>query len=331
MLNKFYKKKILIAGGTGLVGQQLSSQLVNMGAVVSVCSLDSEDLAPKGILKYYKLDMSILANCREVCRDNEIVFSLLGATGSPATNFSNPATFMMGNLLTALNMLEGARLENVKEFLYTSTYGVYSNKGEMKEDKMWDSNPSDNDKFAGWAKRIGELQVEAYKKQYDWKKIYIVRPANIYGPFSNFDDKNSMVVAALIKKFFNNNNNIVKIWGDGSPVRDFIYSKDVARMMIEVVDKEVIEPINLGSGRGFSISHLVDVILNSKFLKKKPEVQYEKDKPMGDKVRVLDMTLAKKYKISSRVSLEDGIEETIAWYLQNKNIVSDKFNAFNKI
>jgi GDP-L-fucose synthase len=168
---------------------------------------------------------------------------------------------MMGNLLTALNMLEGARLSNVKEYMYTSTYGVYSNKGEMIEDKMWENNPSDNDKFAGWAKRIGELQVEAYKKQYNWNKIYIVRPANIYGPFSNFDDKNSMVVASLIKKFCDNTD-VVKIWGDGSPVRDFIYSKDVASMMIDVVEKEILDPVNLGSGKGVSISQLVEMIYN---------------------------------------------------------------------
>ena len=139
---------------------------------------------------------------------------------------------------------------------------------------------SENDKFAGWAKRMGELQVEAYKKQYNWNKIYIVRPANIYGPFSNFDDKNSMVVASLIKKFCNNTGE-VKIWGDGSPIRDFIYSKDVARMMIDVVEKEITVPINLGSGDGVSISKLVDVILNSKHIVNKPKIEYEKDKPMG--------------------------------------------------
>ena len=329
MSNKFFNKKILVAGGTGLVGQELTSQLLNMGAVVSVCSLDDQDLAPVGISNYYKLDMSILANCRKVCKGNEFVFSLLGATGSPLTNSNNPATFMMGNLLTALNILEGARLENVKEFLYTSTYGVYSNKGPMIENKMWENNPSENDKFAGWAKRVGELQVEAYKKQYKWKKIYTVRPANIYGPYANFDEKNSMVVASLIKKFFSYND-VVKIWGDGSPIRDFIYSKDVARMMIEVVENEIVEPINLGSGNGVSISELVNIIFNSRHLKKKPRVEFEKDKPMGDLIRVLDMSFAKKNNICASVSLAKGIDKTISWYLENKNTILKKFNAFNE-
>ncbi len=330
MEKDFFKKNILVAGGTGLVGQQLTKQLVELGANVSVCSLDDEKMAPSGIIKYYKLDMTVTANCEEVCKDKDIVFSLLGCTGSPATNSSNPATFMMGNLLTALNMLEGARRAKVKEFLYTSTYGVYSNKGSMKEEEMWDNNPSDNDKFAGWAKRIGELQVEAYKKQYNWKNIYIVRPANIYGPFSNFDEKNSMVVASLIKKFVHNNGT-VKIWGDGSPIRDFIYSKDVASMMIDVVRKKILDPINLGSGKGISISTLVNTILDSKYLKSKPNIEFEKEKPMGDKIRVLDMSLAEKNGIKAKTDLADGLDETIDWYLKNINDVSLKFNAFNSI
>jgi GDP-L-fucose synthase len=327
--NKFKSKKVLVAGGTGLVGQELTKQLIDLEADVEVCSLDNEDMAPQGIKKYHKLDMSIKENCKKVCEGKDIVFSLLGATGSPATNFNNPATFMMGNLLTALNMLEGARLSNVKEYMYTSTYGVYSNKGEMIEDKMWENNPSDNDKFAGWAKRIGELQVEAYKKQYNWNKIYIVRPANIYGPFSNFDDKNSMVVASLIKKFCDNTD-VVKIWGDGSPVRDFIYSKDVASMMIDVVEKEILDPVNLGSGKGVSISQLVEMIYNSKYIKKKPKIKYEKDKPMGDKIRVLNTEKAQSNDIYPKVSLRDGIDETIKWYLSNIDKVNLKFNAFNQ-
>ena len=329
MKDKFQNKNILVAGGTGLVGQQLTKQLVDLGANVFVSSLDDEEMAPEGIKDYYKLDMSVKENCKKVCKDKNIVFSLLGATGSPATNFKNPATFMMGNLLTALNMLEGARQSDVEEYMYTSTYGVYSNKGEMIENKMWENNPSENDRFAGWAKRMGELQVEAYKKQYKWNKIYIVRPANIYGPYSNFDEKNSMVVASLIKKFFENKG-VVYIWGDGSPIRDFVYSKDVASMMISVVEKEILEPINLGSGKGVSISQLVNVIYNSKFLTKKPKIKYEKDKPMGDKIRVLNAKKAELYNIYPKVSLQDGIEETIQWYLSNIEKIDLKFNAFNQ-
>ena len=138
-----------------------------------------------------------------------------------------------------------------------------------------------------------------------------------------------MVVASLIKKFCNNNGE-VSIWGDGSPIRDFVYSKDVARMMIDVVEKEISEPINLGSGNGVSISELVDVIFNSKHIKNKPKIKFEKDKPIGDKIRVLNTQLAKNNSIFSKTTLKEGIDETIEWYLENINSVGLKFNAFNQ-
>ena len=73
MKNKFQSKKILVAGGTGLVGQQLTRQLVDLGAEVYVCSLDSDDMAPKGIKDYYKLDMSVKENCKKACEGKNIV------------------------------------------------------------------------------------------------------------------------------------------------------------------------------------------------------------------------------------------------------------------
>ena len=138
-----------------------------------------------------------------------------------------------------------------------------------------------------------------------------------------------MVVASLIKKFCTNTGE-VSIWGDGSPIRDFVYSKDVARMMIDVVDQEISEPINLGSGNGVSISELVDVIFKSKHIKNKPKIKFEKDKPMGDKIRVLNTQLAKNNSIFPKTTLKEGIDETIEWYLENINSVDLKFNAFNQ-
>lgn len=327
LYGKFNKKNILVAGGTGLVGQELTKLLINLGANVSVSSLDSEKLVNSKVKNFFKLDMTILKNCEEACQGQDIVFCLLGSTGSPATNQAKPAVFMNANLLTAINMLEGARLAGVKEYLYTSTYGVYSHAGEMVENGMWNNAPSDHDKFAGWAKRIGELQVEAYQKQYDWKKIYIVRPANIYGPYANFDGTNSMVIPATIKKFFNNNGK-VEIWGDGSAVRDFIFSRDVAQMMIDVVDKEVTDPLNIGSGNGTSIKELVETISKSEFLKTKPEIFYDTSKPSGDKRRVLNTQLADSKGIKAKISLEDGIRETIEWYINKSNVEYKKYNAF---
>ena len=105
---------------------------------------------------------------------------------------------------------------------------------------------------------------------------------------------------------------------------------DIYFRSIDVVQKEIPEPINLGSGDGVSISQLVDVIFNSKHITNKPKIEYEKDKPMGDKIRVLNTQFAKNNSIFPKTSLKDGIDETIEWYLKNINSVDLKFNAFNQ-
>ena len=158
---------------------------------------------------------------------------------------------------------------------------------------------------------MGELQVEAYIKEYNWKEISIVRPANVYGPRANFDPKNSMVVASLIKRAVDGQNPLV-VWGDGSAIRDFIHCRDVAQGMMDAIENEVYTPINLGSGTGTSIKQLVEIIVNN--LDTKPEVIFDTTKPSGDKLRILDTTKAKSNNIMPKITLENGIIETIQWY-----------------
>ena len=106
---------------------------------------------------------------------------------------------------------------------------------------------------------MGELQAEAYKIEYNWDKISIVRPANVYGPYDNFDPENAMVIPSLINRALSGEKPLV-VWGDGSPIRDFIHSKDVARGMLLAVEKGINEPLNLGSGEGVSIKQIAETI-----------------------------------------------------------------------
>ena len=84
------------------------------------------------------------------------------------------------------------------------------------------------DMFPGWAKRMAELQIKAYAKQYGLNNYSIVRPCNVYGPGDNFDPKNAMVIPTLMQRIFNKEDPVI-VWGDGSAIRDFAYSSDVAR------------------------------------------------------------------------------------------------------
>ena len=324
---KFKNKKVLVAGGTGLVGQQLIPLLLKEGAIVSIASMDSKVLVPKGVKKFYQLNLMHLNNCIKATENKDIVFNLLGVTGTPKTNLERPASFMMSNLYCAVNMLMASQISKVKRYLYTSTYGVYSPAPIMKEDMVWKTFPSEHDKYAGWAKRIGELQVEAFQKEYNFESLHVVRPANIYGPYGNFDPTNSMVVSSLIKRVVDNEDPLI-VWGDGTAVRDFVYSKDVAKSMIQVMKKNIQIPINIGSGKGVSIKKLVRTILNSKYLIKKPRVIFDKSKPSGDHKRVLDIKRANKYGIKCQTKLSIGISETINWYLKNRKTFNKRFNHF---
>lgn len=326
----FKKKKILVAGGTGLVGQPLVDKLIKLGGIVYVASLDNKSLVNKNVKNFFKLNLTDLKNCIKVTRGMDIVFNLLGVTGSPKTNIEFPASFFMSNIYCAINLLEASRINKVKKYLYTSSYGVYAPSPLSKEDSVWRTFPSEHDKYAGWAKRMGELQVEAFQKQYDFMDIHIVRPANIYGPFANFNPINSMVVSSLLRRVIKKENPLV-IWGDGSSIRDFIYSKDVASGMIEVMKKNVKSPVNLGSGKGFSIKELLNTILRNNKIKFRPKIIWDKSKPSGDKKRILDTKKAKKLGIYTKYDLKKGMDETITWYLKNYNSIEGlRFNQFKK-
>lgn len=325
--NFYYKKKVLVAGGTGLVGQPLVKKLIQLNAKVYVASKDDKRLSPKGIINFYKTDLTKLNNCIRVTKNKDIVFNLLGITGSPKINQLYPASFMMSNLNLALNLLEASKINKIKNYLFTSTYGVYGPDMSMKEDNVWKTFPSEQDKYAGWAKRIAELQIEAYKKEFKFKGIHIVRPGNIFGPYSNFNPANSMVVSSLIKRMTDKENPL-KVWGDGTAVRDFIFSEDVAEGMLKVVAKNIQVPVNLGSGKGYSIKKLVTAIANSKYIENKPKIIFDESKPSGDKKRVLDTRRAKKLKVYKISNFQSSIDKTIDWYLTNKKKTKLRFNYF---
>jgi GDP-L-fucose synthase len=325
--NKFYKNKnVLVTGGTGLIGTPLVKMLVGEGAAVSIASLDDPSRAHPNA-KFLRVDLTDINNCVKACKGMDFVFHLAGIKGSPKMTIERPASFFVPTILFNTNMMEAARRQGVKRFLYTSTIGVYAPSQVFKEDDVWKTFPSKNDKFAGWAKRMGELQAEAYNIQYEWDKISIVRPANVYGPGDNFDPNTAMVIPSLIHRALLGENPL-SVWGDGTPIRDFIYSEDVANGMMLAVEKGVNIPVNLGSGKGVTIKQIAETIAKSV-----PEghvkIAWDKSKPMGDKKRLMDTKRAKRLMgFHPTVTLEQGIKETIDWYLKNKKVLNKRYNVF---
>lgn len=320
-----YNKNVLVTGGTGLIGRPLVEFLVRAGARVKVLSLDDFSRCPEGAI-FFRGNLMNLDFCREHVKGMDYVFHLAGIKGSPKMAKERPASFFTPLILMNTNMMEAARQAGVERYLYTSSIGVYSPAEVLREDDVWKSFPSENDRFAGWAKRMGELQAEAYKIEYNWDKVAIVRPANVYGPYDNFDTDAAMVIPSLIKRALGGENPLV-VWGDGSPIRDFIHARDVARGMLLVLQHPG-EPINLGSGVGVPIKRIVEIILNN--MVNKPELVWDTSKPSGDRKRVMDISRAKAIGFEPVISIEKGIKEVIDWYLQNRDIADNRYNAFRE-
>lgn len=325
-INVLDNKKVLVTGGTGMIGRYLVDKLLEKGCNVTVASLDSGDGLPSEV-RFLKLDLTVLENCMTACEDQDYVFNLIGIKGSPKMSREKPASFMVPMLMFNTAMMEAAMRSNVKWYLYTSSVGVYHPAEVFKEDDVWKTFPSENDKHPGWAKRIGELQAEAYKIQLGKDNISIVRPANVYGKWDNFDPANAMVIPSLINRVTSGESPLT-VWGDGTPIRDFIHAGDCARGMIHVVENGITVPVNLGSGTGITIKEVAETIRDE--FNPKVDIVWDTTKPKGDAKRIMDTTRAASLGFTCETSLSEGIRETIQWFVENKEKYKKRNNYFEE-
>ena len=144
-----------------MIGYQLVKLLLECESKVTVVSLDEGTGHEK--VKFIKSDLRNFENCLEVTKNKDIVFHLAGVKGSPKMTSEKPASFLVPTLMFSINMMEAARRNKIENYLFTSSVGVYEPKEVLREEDVWKSFPSPNDRFAGWAKRICELQAESLK------------------------------------------------------------------------------------------------------------------------------------------------------------------------
>lgn len=316
----FENKKILITGGTGLIGRAVTNELLNLGAQIKIVSMDSIQIADD--VEFINGDLTDLDLCLKVTKGMDYVFHLAGIKGSIEVTKSRPASFFVPLLMFNTNVLEASRRNNVEKLVYTSSIGAYSAAEVFVETENRDDAPQDM--YPGWAKRMAELQIRAYKEQYDlnWS---IVRPCNVYGPGDNFDPKNAMVIPSLMHRIANGEKPL-KVWGDGAAIRDFAFSRDVALGVIQALHYGTRgDFVNLGSGEGYSVKQLVDT------LKEFIDFEYEFDpsKPSGFPKRVMDISRAKEWiNYNPKTSLREGLELTWNWFINNRDEYLKRQNYF---
>ena len=307
VLRSFSGKNCLVTGGTGMIGREIAILLANAGAHVRVVSLDKVNI--HGSIEHVYGDLTDFEFCKEQTRDMDCVFHVAGIKGSIKVTVENPASFFVPLLMFNTNVLEASRLNKVPKLVYTSSIGAYSASEIFIESEEEDLAPP-MDMYPGWAKRMAEMQIQAYRTQYGLENYSVVRPCNVYGPGDNFGEW-SMVIPSLIKKA--HENDVIEVWGDGSPIRDFIHCRDVANGMIHMVENGVTTPVNLGSGLKTSIKDIATII--SKYTNK--PLKFNVSRNCGDSKRLMDMSRSTQCGFTPSISLEDGIIETIEWYREH--------------
>lgn len=321
VLDKFNKKDVLVTGGTGLIGRQVTDILYKSGAYVRVVSLDKIKINNK--IEHIYADLTDFDFCKRTTKDMDYVFHIAGIKGSIEVTKAKPANFFVPLLMMNTNMLEACRINKVRKVVYTSSIGAYASAEIFKENENSDGPPMDM--FPGWAKRMAELQIQAYKIQYGLNNFSIVRPCNVYGPGDNFDPNNAMVIPSLMYKIYHKEDPVV-IWGDGSAIRDFAYSRDVAEGVILALYHGTGSTfVNLGSGKDYSIRDLIEAL--SSFLSF--NYKFDTSKPSGFPKRVMDISLARKLiDYNPTTSLLDGLKETWHWFINHQNEYLNKKNYF---
>ena len=310
-------KNILVTGGTGMIGSHLVELLLEKNANVRIVAHEREippELEDKG-LDVVSGDLTEKKFVEESVKDMDYVFHLAAYTGGLGRTSTHPASTLTPNLIMDGNVLECAKNEGIERFLYASCTCVYPNDEKtLEEEDAWKGNPPEIHASYSWSKRMGERQAIAYHKEYGMN-IAIVRPSNSYGPRDSDDLETAHALGSLIMKAINKMDPFV-IWGDGNPIREYIYARDAAKGMLLAMENYCVgDPINLASGEFVSISELARKIL--KLTNISPEIKFDKEKPSGQKRRVLSNKKAKeKIGFVAETSLDVGIEETIKWYKQ---------------
>ena len=251
----------------------------------------------------------------------EYVFLAAAKVGGIHANSTYPAEFISDNLQIQTNVIDAAYRNGVKKLVFLGSSCIYPRLANqpMTEDQLM-SGPLDptNEAYA-IAKIAGIKMCQAYRKQYGFNAISLM-PTNLYGPGDNFDHNNSHVLPALISKFHEALNHSdyweVKLWGDGSAKREFLYVDDLAEACYICMQKyDSDDHINVGTGEDLTIKELAENVASVVGYNR--HINWDTSKPNGPPRKLLNVDRIKELGWKPKTNLKEGIEKTYEWYRQN--------------
>jgi GDP-L-fucose synthase len=315
------RKKVLVTGGGGFIGSHVVELLLKSGRGVKVTVGDHAGPIKRRNLKAVWKDVRFVnseltdpAAARRLCKGQDVVINMAASVGGVGYNSVHPGSLFRDNMAIGLNILEAARRAEVGRYVVVSSACVYPRDCAIPtpESEGFRDVPEITNAGYGWAKRMQEYAGRAYAEEFGME-VAIARPYNAYGPRDHFDPARSHVIAALVKRVCDGENP-VKVWGDGSTTRSFLYVEDFARGVLEVAAKyPKADPLNIGADDEISIRDLSDMIV--RLAGTGAKLSFDLMKPSGQPRRRCDVTKAKnEIGFQARVGLPEGLAKTIEWY-----------------
>ena len=310
-MNDWAGRDVTVTGGAGFLGSRIVERLAQAGAKVFVPRSAEFDLTREDRV------VAMYERARP-----QTVIHLAARVGGIGANQASPGTFFYDNLMMGALLIEHARRTGVDKFVCIGTVCSYPKFTPVPfhEQDLWSGYPEETNAPYGIAKKALLVQLQAFRQEFGFNGIYLI-PVNLYGPEDNFDLQTSHVIPALIRKCVEAKDageSHVQLWGSGAPTREFLYVEDAAEAIIAgALRYDGAEPVNLGTGREISISDLAELI--AKLTGFTGTFVWNTDRPDGQPRRALDTSRAQKeFGWTARVGFEEGLRETIDWFLSHR-------------
>jgi GDP-L-fucose synthase len=320
MINK--DSKILITGGSGLVGQNLTQRLLNEGYTNLRVNLHKRGVRTihDGVHYTYH-DLQTYEGCLTATNEVDVVFHAAASTSNAVDTVVDPLAHVTPNVAMNNFLIDASWRNEIKHYVFISSNTVYPPKGDepvVETDFLFDE-PYPVYFPVGWMKRYAEVQCELYAKYLPrTMKCTVVRPANLFGPHDKYDFNKCHVTPATIRKVADRMNPI-PVWGDGSELRDLLYIEDFVDALQVIMEKEteMFQTYNVGSNKVYSVLEVLDMMKS--IANHESPIEFISGKPSMIPTRKIDSNKIKtKLGWEAKTPINVGLLNAYDWYNNHK-------------